>query len=278
MCAKPKETVLPNGMTAFCLRKEEVLLLYQQVQEYLKNGIEVNRGDTVFDVGANIGLFSLWISEQLHFDLNIYAFEPIPVLYEILKQNAERLNSEKLKVFPFGLSQERKFVMFGYHPNASPLSTAYPEDSIRERDKLKQAILSNFRSSSPKAQKLKWFPPFLRSWMVDRELDRVFQFEQVRCELRTLSKVIVEQKIKQIDLLKIDVERSELDVLLGIEAEDWPKIKQVVVEVHDLDNRVEKVATLLKKHGFRSVVVEQELMLKGSDIFSLYASNKADST
>lgn len=91
MCAKPKETVLPNGMTAYCLRKEEVPLLYQQVQEYLKNGIELDRGDTVFDVGANIGLFSLWLYEKLHFDLNIYAFEPIPVLYEILKRNAERL-------------------------------------------------------------------------------------------------------------------------------------------------------------------------------------------
>jgi predicted Zn-dependent peptidase len=36
MCAKPKETVLPNGMTVFCLQREEVPLLYQQVQEYLK--------------------------------------------------------------------------------------------------------------------------------------------------------------------------------------------------------------------------------------------------
>lgn len=277
MCAKLKETILPNGMKAFCLRKEEVPLVYQQVQEYLKNGIELDRGDTVFDVGANIGLFSLYLYKKLHSDLNIYAFEPIPVLYEVLRQNAERLNTEQLKIFPFGLSQERKSVMFGYHPNASPLSTAYPEDSIRERDKLKQAIRSNF-SSSPAARKLKWFPPFLRSRMVDRKLNRIFQFEQVRCELRTLSEVILEQKVKQIDLLKVDVERSELDVLLGIEVEDWPKIKQVVVEVHDLESRVEKVATLLRKHGFRNIVVEQELMLKGSDIFNLYASNKADST
>lgn len=278
MCAKPKEMVLPNGMTVFYLQKEEVPLVYQQVQEYLKNGIELERGDTVFDVGANIGLFSLWLYDKLQSNLNIYAFEPIPVLYEILKQNVERLNSEKLKVFPFGLSQVRKSVMFGYHPNASPLSTAYPEDSIRERDKLKRAILSNFSDSSPEALKLKWFPPFLRSWIVDRELNRIFQFELVRCELRTLSEVIVEQKVKQIDLLKVDVERSELGVLLGIEAEDWLKIKQVVIEVHDLESRVEKVTTLLKNHGFRSIVVEQELMLKGSDIFNIYASNKADPT
>jgi hypothetical protein len=53
------ETTLPNGMKIFCLRKEEVSILYEQIQEYFKNGIELYEGDTVFDVGANIGLFTL---------------------------------------------------------------------------------------------------------------------------------------------------------------------------------------------------------------------------
>ena len=81
MCAKPKETVLPNGMTAFCLQKEEVPLIYQQVQEYLKHGIELDRGDTVFDVGANIGLFSLWLYEKLQSDIYVYAFELLKSLH-----------------------------------------------------------------------------------------------------------------------------------------------------------------------------------------------------
>lgn len=269
-----QEVILPNGLKIFCLSQKEIPFLYEQVQEYLRNGIELAPGDTVFDVGANIGLFSVWVYDRFQSNLNIYAFEPIPVLYEILKRNAERFDAEKLKVFPFGLSQVRKSVTFGYYPNATSLSTAYPEDSVRERDKLKQVILSNFREGPSDALRLKWVPPFLRSWLVDRKLKHIFQFNQVSCELRTLSEIIAEQRIEQIDLLKIDVERSELDVLLGIEAEDWSKIKQVVVEVHDLENRVEKVTTLLNNRGFRKVTVEQEPLLKGSDIFNIYAQRE----
>jgi hypothetical protein len=77
--------------------------------------------------------------------------------------------------------------------------------------------------------------------------------------------------VQRIDLLKVDVEKSELDVLLGIEGQDWPKIKQVVVEVHDLEHRVEKITALLKEHGFRRITVEQEPIFKDSNIFNLYA-------
>jgi hypothetical protein len=50
--------------------------------------------------------------------------------------------------------------------------------------------------------------------------------EHFDCELRTLSDVIAEHRIERIDLLKVDVEKSELDVLEGIRAEDWPKISR----------------------------------------------------
>jgi hypothetical protein len=64
------------------------------------------------------------------------------------------------------------------------------------------------------------------------------------------------------------VEKSELDVLLGIEGQDWPKIKQVVVEVHDLEQRVKKITALLKEHGFRKITLEQEPFFEGSNVFS----------
>jgi len=77
--------------------------------------------------------------------------------------------------------------------------------------------------------------------------------------------------VERIDLLKVDVEKSELDVLLGIEGQDWPKIKQVVVEVHDLEQRVKKITALLKEHGFRKITLEQEPFFEGSSVFNLYA-------
>lgn len=69
----------------------------------------------------------------------------------------------------------------------------------------------------------------------------------------------------------MDAEKSEVDVLLGIEEQDWKKIKQVFVEVQDWDRQIEKITALLKKHGLTEITVEQELISKGSDVFSLYA-------
>lgn len=266
-----QEFVLPNGRQIFCLRPDEVPILYEQVQEYLKHGVKVCRGDTVFDVGANIGLFSIWLNHQLANDLRIYAFEPIPSIFEVLRLNAERVGTEKFMAFSYGLSRESGFATFGYFPSATPLSSAYPDGSKPERDKFKRAVLTNLEEAPPKIRRLRCFPPFLRSLVLDYELKRVFQYEQVTCELRTLSEVIQEQEITEIDLLKIDVEKSELDVLLGIEVHDWPKIKQVVIEVHDIKNRVEQITALLEKVGFTSLMVEQEPSLKETDIFSVYA-------
>ena len=67
-------------------------------------------------------------------------------------------------------------------------------------------------------------------------------------------------------------EKAELDVLNGIDRADWPKIRQVVVEVHDLDRRVETATRLLMAAGLRSISVEQPPTLKATNIFTIFAA------
>jgi FkbM family methyltransferase len=129
MSALIPEILLPNGMKIFYIREDEVKFLYEQVQGYCKNGIELHEGDIVFDVGANIGLFSLWVYHLCNKNVSVYAFEPIPAIFEVLHCNAQRFDPEKLKVFPCGLSQKPKSMTFAYYPNATGLSTAYPDVS-----------------------------------------------------------------------------------------------------------------------------------------------------
>ncbi|NJL28735.1 MAG: FkbM family methyltransferase, partial [Thermoanaerobaculia bacterium] len=93
--------------------------------------------------------------------------------------------------------------------------------------------------------------------------------------LRRLSDVIREEKIEHIDLLKIDVQRAELDVLAGIDDGDWPKIDQLVMEVHDAPGeetagRAAELKRRLEQRGFE-VVVEQDELLVGTDRHNLYA-------
>lgn len=271
MTALTPETILPNGMKIFYLREEEVLTLYEQIQEYFRNGIELHEGDTVFDVGANIGLFTLWVYHLCNQNVNVYAFEPIPAIFDVLHANAQRIDPEKLRVFPCGLSREAKIMTFAYYPNATPLSNAYPEGLKEDREQLKRTVLQNLKDSPPFIRWLRWLPPFLRSFILDFKLEKAFQIETVNCQLRTISDIVRNHNIQQIDLLKVDVEKSELDVLLGIEEPDWQIIKQVVVEVHNFDSRVEKITTLLKEHGLSKITIEQEPIFKGSKIFNLYA-------
>lgn len=268
------KTKLSNSTQIFCLQDEEVPLLYEQVQDYVKFGIELHEGDTVFDVGANIGLFSIWIYQQCNQNINVYAFEPVPAIFEVLQANANLFDSEKIKVFPYGLAQASKVAEFSYHPDATMLSTAHSDDSLELRDQIKRAILRNIKDA-PKSygwlRLLRWVPRFICSALLERELNSVFQAEQVTCQLRTISEVLQEQNIDKINLLKINVEKDELDVLHGIQPQDWQKIEQIVVKVHNLGNRLQKIAALLRDQGFAEMELTQETMLRGSNMFNLYA-------
>ena len=265
------ETQLPDGTKVFCLIEKEVPVLYEQVQDYLKYGIELRSGDVVFDVGANIGLFSLWIYQKCHQNVNIYAFEPIPAIFEVLQANAKRFDSEKIKAFPCGLARESKAVEFAYHPNATMLSTAYRDDLPELQNQLKDTVVRNIKSAPKSLRWLRWLPRFVRSLLIQNKLNKAFQTEQVICQLRTISEILLEYKIDRIDLLKIDVEKGELDVLWGIDSEDWHKIKQIVIEVHDLEHRLQKIIALLREKGFTEIEVAQETMFEGSNLFNLYA-------
>lgn len=276
MKKKYKEVKLPNGKTIFCLHKHEVQVVYKEVQTYLKNGIELHEGDTVFDVGANIGLFTLYVYGLCNQNINVYAFEPIPAIFEVLHSNTHNVDPKQLKSFDYGLSNESKTETFAYYPRATIASQIYPGVSKEERNQLRDKMLENLQDLPLAVSWIRWLPAFLRPLVLDKKLEIGFQEKSANCELRTLSEVIREHNIQQIDLLKVDVEKSEMDVLLGIEDRDWAKIKQVVVEVHDLNGRLEKVIDLLKMHGLSEIIVEKEPILKGSDIVIVYAVQHKD--
>ena len=271
-----RKVKLPNNKTIFCLNKHEVQIVYKEVQTYLKNGIELHEDDTVFDVGANIGLFTLYAYQLCNKNINVYAFEPIPEIFEVLRRNTQNLDCRQLRSFAYGLSNESKTTTFAYYPNATIASQLYPGFSKEEQNQLKEKILANIQDLPLAVSWIRWLPPFLRSLVLTKELEIGFHGKPVTCQLKTLSEVITEENIEQIDLLKVDVEKSELDVLLGIKKEDWSKIKQIVVEVHDLECRLGKIIDLLKAHGFSQIMVEAEPILKGTDIFIVYASQRKD--
>ena len=84
---------LPNNLVVAHLNKNETDYLYREIfelQAYLRHGIAIRDGDVIFDVGANIGLFTIFVSQLCHRP-RIYAFEPNPIVYEIASAKREGL-------------------------------------------------------------------------------------------------------------------------------------------------------------------------------------------
>jgi FkbM family methyltransferase len=266
---------LSDGKEIFCLNKNEATWVYQEVQGYLKHGIKLKPDDTVFDVGANIGMFTLYLNGLFNQSINVYAFEPIPVIFDTLAQNVQRHNPDRLKAFCCGLAQESKWVEFDFYPDATTISSvshsAHGTDPHSMQHLAKEVLLRHPEHAPFPGNLLRWVPSFVRSHLIDRAFRTQTAVQRVNCQLRTLSEVVRENNIAQIDLLKIDVEKSEMEVLLGIEPADWQKIQQIVLEVHDVDHRLDQVTTLLKRHGLKIAAIEQEPLFKGSEVFNLYA-------
>jgi amino acid adenylation domain-containing protein/FkbM family methyltransferase len=246
---------LPNNMEVAHLNKNETDTIYQEIfenQSYLKHGITLRDDSCVFDVGANIGLFTLFV-QQRYPQARVYAFEPVPPIFEKLRINA-LLHGPNVKLFECGLSNEAKSANVTYYPKMSAMSGVYANRSMDEQ------TVRNYLMNQDG----------LATEFADELLEGRFNSQSFDCELKKLSDVISEQGIERIDLLKIDVEKSELDVLAGVDEEDWKKIRQIVVEVHDLDGRVARVTELFKRRGY-SVAVDREADLAQTDLYNIYA-------
>ena len=254
---------LPNGMVIAHLNQNETDFLYQEIfenTEYFQHGIRIKEGDCIFDVGANIGLFSLFAGQQEE-KVEIYAFEPIPELFKLLEMNT-KLYGLNAKLFPCGLSNKRGEETFTYYPDNSIVSGRYA-DQKQEQEVIKTFLSNKQNSSGIKEELSSGELEQLSSYMFQKQ-------QQVTCQLRTISEVIKEQGVEQIDLLKIDVEKSELEVLAGIAEEDWCKIQQIVVEVHDIEGRLAVVEELLESQGYQ-LKSQQESFLEKTGIYNIYA-------
>ncbi len=272
MIERLQQITLPDGTRFWCLRPAEVRVIHDSVNEYFRHGIDLRPGDVVFDVGANIGLFAHHVQRLATCGVHVYSFEPIPQVFAALQANAQQALDADWHVFPLGLGRADETVTFRYHFRASMLSTAYPDKSPAEQRRWLETVARNLHRAPWSVRWLAWLPRSLRDPLLELGIRKLLKSHKVACQLRRLSHVVAEQGIERIDLLKIDVERGELDVLAGIDPQDWPKIQQVVVEVHDLEQgRVDQVVQLLRSQGFDQLTVEQEPMLDQTDMFNVFA-------
>lgn len=250
-------------------------VIFKEVFEdevYWKHGLTLDDGAVVFDVGANIGLFTLFANRKCP-TAQIYSFEPLPPSFELLRTNVDRHEIDA-HLFNYGLSESSTTADFVFYPEAAGLS-GHAANRAGDKEDTK-AIVQDWIHNAARSQE----DALLPQSQLDELLDEYLRADTYSCEVKTLSEVIRENNIEQIDLLKIDVEGSELSVLSGIAEEDWPRIRQIVMEVHGR-SITQSIVTLLEAHGFEFVIDDQMVVASngnsnGSDVYvaMLYAFSR----
>ena len=258
----------PNGLNFFHHSASETNYVYAEIFEenvYLQNGITIEDSDVVFDIGANIGLFTIFLKENYD-GVKVYAFEPSPPIFRILEANAARY-PDSVMALPYGIADKAGEALFTYYPNYSIMSGLHAN---AEEDKavLLSGIKSQFNEGDIDASEM--------GELAMQRMVRVALGQKVEyvCQLRTISGMIEEHGIMAIGLLKIDAEGSELGILAGICDEDWPKVRQIAMEIHDQSGvAADQIRNLLDQKGYESIFKE-ELRLVGSGIVNCYARRK----
>lgn len=247
----------------------ELRFLHDEIfvgEVYLRGGIVLREDAVVFDVGANIGMFSLFIGARCP-SAQVYAFEPVPEVFAKLQQNVGE-RGLPVRSFNYGLSDRAQDVSFYYYPNISIMSCRHDYINWENEVDLIKRYVANERKNGPpgRAEHLA---------EVESLATRDFEFIECQCRLRQLSAVIDELGVRTIDLIKIDAQRAEYDVLQGIADRHWPLVQQISMEVHDeagspTEGRVRQVTGKLAEQGFH-VRVEVEEMLRGTGRYAVYA-------
>ena len=170
-------------------RAESILTMKSYAEQEDFNFLIENIADNdiVFDVGANVGLFSMVIADACP-NAEIYSFEPVPPTYQKMLNNLN-LNKRLTKnvhTFNLGFSSEQGSFEF-FLPGCDEAASMKPINDdfyLRESDEN-----GNYTGK----QKL----------------------QAVKCEVDTIDNFCSSNSMEKLDVLKLDIEGGEKDALIG---------------------------------------------------------------
>lgn len=140
----------------------------------LKNFVE--KDDIIFDIGANIGEYTLYAASLVNSNGKVYSFEPVQSMFYTLKQNVDLNSHLKNKIICINKGLGNKKAILPIYD---------------EQDTTNEGLFSIHQKNFIQSKKIQ-----------DIEID-------------TLDNFVNENQMDRIDFIKIDVEGNELYVLQG---------------------------------------------------------------
>jgi FkbM family methyltransferase len=230
-------------------------------QVYRQYGITIADDACIIDAGANIGLFSLFAAAARP-QARIFAVEPAAPATDVLTVNVAVNGYRNIAVRNVGFSDRRENATLTFYAHSVGLTSVHASPD-GEAAQLTSIITGQFRRGDIDGH------DELRDFTADL-VEAKLAPQTLPCLLVRLSDFMAAEGIERVDLLKIDVQKSELQLLNGINDEDWPRIRQVVLELQDIGGVVNEAVALLTRLGY-SVRIAQDTVFAGSDMYYLYA-------
>ena len=202
----------------------------------------------VFDVGAHYGETIKLFHKKLNIK-KIYSFEASSENYQKLQKNISKYNLKKIKIYNYGIGKK--------------VSKSY----------INQTLESSSSTINELNVNSKYFEKKLKILNIKNK--NSFHYK-IPINIITLDYFIEKNKIKNIDLLKIDTEGYEFNVLKGLSKHNQ-KIKLVYFE-HHYDDMIVKnykfgdIHKLLKSFGF--VMIKKSKMLFRKSFEYVYEKQK----
>ncbi|MFO7756428.1 MAG: FkbM family methyltransferase [Bacteroidales bacterium] len=97
----------------------------------------INRGDTIIDIGANLGYYTRIFARACGPGGNVYAVEPVPLYRRILKKNTSGL--DQVKILPYALGDRESVEEMGI-PGDQPYRHGLTRIIGKDEDKEKASF------------------------------------------------------------------------------------------------------------------------------------------
>lgn len=223
-----KTFMLSNKLNFSVPSKKMVLAARFSIREiFLKNryrqaGFEIKSSDNIIDIGANMGLFVLWVAPQASRG-TIIAVEPSESI-NVLRMNIERNSIKNVKIVNAAIGVDGHYIDMITFPGFNV---------INHQTDMKPTLLTRFLVYLFTSQK--------RYGKVMQKVPSI-----------SLGKIMDDYGLKKVNLLKIDAEGCEYEIFRNISDEHLDRIEKIVMEFHEYHplNRHRKLIKFLKLRGY----------------------------
>ena len=202
------EVKAKHGVFSFCHFDEFIGLSMREYGEFSEIELSlmlkfIMKDDVVFDIGANIGAFTVPFAKKVGDFGEIYSFEPQKLIYEILNENVNKNKLKNVKVFNIGVGKK--------------------EEELELND-IDYSKVGNFGGVSFKYE--------------SSSFTKNIKNKKYKVKVKNLDQLT---EIKKCNFIKMDVELMELEILTGGK-NFLKKFRPILwIENHDLyPNKINK--------------------------------------